>query len=807
MRSHDQQRPPLPVHLTQAERDFYLELRRLVDAAGLSIRGLEESTSAVKSEAGESSFYSKSQWGRWLNGQSLPPRKAVRKLAEKLAAEDIEADHLVDLWARAFVPTRYPAEPGSALVRPRQLPVDTRQFMGRTAELAVIDRLAVQAAAGGGVMVIVIEGTAGVGKTTLASHLAHHLSDRFPDGQLWVSLRGFDDTGEPMPDGEALHGFLEALGVPPGGLPAGTDEQAALYRSLLADRRILVVLDNARDARQVRRLLPGSPGSLVLVTSRNQLTGLAAEGAHVLRLGPFTMSEARGLLEHRLGAARVQREPQAADELISLCARLPLALSVAAARAAARPDFPLEVLASDLRSRGLDLLDTGDPATTARTVFSTSYASLSDAAARMFRLLGIRPGPDIGVPAAASLAAVPVEQARKTIDELARAYLVDEHLPGRFTIHDLLHAYAAELAREEEETDEQDAALLRLLDHYLRGMDAAVGLLYPARPPVPLPEPVAGVRAESFGPQAHAQALAWFRAELPAVRSLIRYAARRGGFDAYCWRLPAVMAPMLARGSFLHDYLAAERTAITAAGNLGDALGQGIAHYEFAHASALLGEVGESEAHLKEALRWFTKADDQAAAARAVNGMSQLLLQDGKYTQALERETEALELRRALGDPNAIAHSEQTMGDIYARLGRHDEAVRHCQRSLDLSRETGHRVLSADALAVLGFVYLSLADHDRAVACYMEVLAIYREIGDSLGAAKALTGLGDAQQASGNTAEARASWTQALTILSELPNADSEPVKARLAHPGDTRRRTDVLSIYPGRAETDSKQG
>ena len=313
-------------------------------------------------------------------------------------------------------------------------------------------------------------------------------------------------------------------------------------------------------------------------------------------------------------------------------------------------------------------------------------------------------------------------------------------------------------------------------------MDAAVGHLYSWRPPVPLPEPVAGVRTESFG--SHEQALAWFSAELDTAQSLVRFAARAGGFDAYCWQLPAVMAPLLARGSFLHDYFAGQRIAITAAANLGDPQGQGISHYEFAHACALLGEMGDSDAHLKEALRWFSKADDQAAAARTINGMAQLLIQEGKYAQALEREREALELRHALGDPDEIAHSEQTIGSIYASLGRPDEAVRHCQRSLDVSRETGNRALAADTLAVLGLVYLGLADHGKAVACYMEVLAIYREIGDSIGAAEALTGLGDAQQARGNVNAASASWRQALVILSELPNADVQPVKARLSQLG-----------------------
>jgi tetratricopeptide (TPR) repeat protein len=780
MRGRDR-RPPQPARLASAERKFHAELRRLVNVSALSTRELEET---VAGQPG----YEEPPWEGWLNGDSVPPLRVVRELAAKLGEDGIDAGRLVGLWAQAFMPSAYPAEPGQGPAQPRQLPMDMPNFMGRAAETEFLADLARQAtadAAGGPAdssraTVAVIEGPAGVGKTSLAIHVAHQVKGRFPDGHLYVSLRGFGDATEPVTESHALRGFLEAFGVPSRELPVDADGQAALYRSLLAGRRVLVVIDNVRDSAQARRLLPDSAGCLVLVTTRTVPSALADAGAHLLRLGPFGDSESRDLLAERLGAPRLRAEPQAADELSALCGRLPLALNVAAARAAAAPGQRLAAFAAELRSRGIG--DATDPAVITRTVFAESCAHLSAGAARMLRMLGACPGPDIGLPAAASLSAVTVEEARAALFELTAAYLVEEHQPGRFSVHDLLQAYAAELARTIETEAGMDAAIRRLLDYYLRGMDEALALLYPARRRrLPLPEPVDGVQAESFGSQAHAQALAWFRAELPAVQSLIAYAARIGGFDAYCWQLPAVMAPLLARGSFLHDYLAAQRVAITAAANVGDARGQGIAHYEFAHASALLGELGESDAHLREALRWFTKADDQAAAARTMNGMAQLLIQEGKYAQALEREVEALELRRAIGDPGEIAHSEQTLGSIYAWLGRHDEAVQHCQRSLDLSRETGNRALSADALAVLGLIHLSLADHDKAVACYMEVLAIYREIGDSIGVAEALTGLGDAQHAKGDVNAASATWRQALVILSGLPNADVQPIHARLS--------------------------
>jgi tetratricopeptide (TPR) repeat protein len=763
MRSQDRRRPPLPVHLTSAEREFYTELRRLVDVSGLSAGELGGTAD------------SESAWEDWLNGQSLPPQRAVRELASKLAPLGVDTGRLAGLRALASLPTYYPAEPGRSPVQPRQLPIEPGDFTGRSAELQVLDDLARPAAAAGDTTVIVIEGPPAVGKTALANRVAHQLSDLFPDGQLWADLRGFGDADEPVTDSQALLGFLEAIGAAPRELPVDVDEQAAMYQRLLTGRRVLIVLDDARDAGQVRRLLPVGPGCLVLITTRALSADFAGAGAHVLPLGPLSDSEVSDLLARRVGAVRLLREPSAVRELGSVSGRLPLMLNVIAARAAADPDLSLRALARELSAGGAGA---SDPLATARTVFAASCGHLSDGAARMFRLLSIGPGPDIGLTAAASLAAIPVDQARSTLDELTTAHLVAEHQPERFIVHDLPRRYAADLAQAGEGAAELHTAMGRLLDHYLRGMHAAVHLIYPARPPVPLEPPAAGVQAESFG--SPAEALAWCRAERPAVLALVTYATAQRDFGVYCWQLPWMMAPLLARGGFRHEYLALQRIAIDAAASLGDPLGQGVANYEYAHACALLGEVGDSGAHLKEALQWFSKAGDQPRAARTLNGMAQLLMQDGEYSKALDREKEALELRRAVGDPDEIAHSEQTIGSIYARLGHHDEAVRHCQHSLDLSRETGSRALTADTLVTLGSVHLSLGDYGKAAACYMEVLVIYREIGDKAGTAEALTGLGDAQHARGDVRAARATWRQALAILSDVPSADVQPIQARL---------------------------
>jgi len=332
---------------------------------------------------------------------------------------------------------------------PRQLPADVPHFVGRDDELRKLDELWQSARAVSAMMVYALTGTAGVGKTALAVHWAHRIRGHYPDGQLHVNLRGFDRAGSAAPPVEVLGAFLDALDVPPHRVPPTLDGRTALYRSITADRRILVLADNARDADHVRPLLPGSTRSLVVTTSRDQLCGLvAADGARALRLKPHPPAESAALLSRRLGPAAVNAEPDAVRLIIDRCAGLALPLSIVAARAAAHPEFPLAVFAAELDGTHspLDALTGGDAGTDIRAVFYWSYRLLSNDAARMFRLLGRCPAPELSVLAAARLAAVPVAQARSLLTELSRAHLITEHSPGRFTCHGLLRAYAAELA-------------------------------------------------------------------------------------------------------------------------------------------------------------------------------------------------------------------------------------------------------------------------------------------------------------------------------------------------------------------------
>ncbi|WP_344525572.1 NB-ARC domain-containing protein [Streptomyces albiaxialis] len=359
-------------------------------------------------------------------------------------------------------PAAPPRAPG-----PAQLPADLPTFTGRESELRQVRALAPGAVAPPSLMVI--RGMAGIGKTALAVHWAHRIAHLYPDGQLHINLRGFDPTGVVVPPAEALRGFLDGLGVARDQIPGPVEAQSALFRSLLARRRMLLLLDNARDTEQVRPLLPGSADCLVIVTSRSQLTGLIAnEGAQPLTLNALTTSEAYGFLERRIGAARLRAEPRAAYEIIARCGRLPLALAVVAARAATHPGFTLDTVARELReSQGnLDALSGGDATTDLRTVFSWSYQSLSAPAARLFRLLGLHSGPDITAHAAAALAGLPFRETRRLLSEITWVHLLNEPAPGRYTLHDLLRVYAAERAAVEEPPRERDRAAERLLRWY-----------------------------------------------------------------------------------------------------------------------------------------------------------------------------------------------------------------------------------------------------------------------------------------------------------------------------------------------------
>jgi DNA-binding SARP family transcriptional activator/tetratricopeptide (TPR) repeat protein len=689
-----------------------------------------------------------------------------------------------------------PAAAGPALIAaepapsPAQLPAEPAGFVGRTAELEWLRALLPGASPKRGRVplassIALITGTAGVGKSTLAIRFARQVAPLFPDGQLYVNLRGFDPAGAPMQPGTALEWFFDALGVPALSLPPALEAQSALLRTLLHGRRMLLLLDNAHDADQVRPLLPGSPGCMVLVTSRSQLTGLVVEGARPVPLDVFDAREATELVASRLGAERAAGEAAAVVAIVEHSAGLPLALSVTCARAVARPTLKLADLAEELAdARGrLDALRTGEATTDLRAVFSWSADKLSDQASRMFRLLGLHHGPDISAAAAASLAATTLTGARLALAELTRASLLTEDVAGRFGCHDLLRAYAAELAAATLSAPERDLARRRVLDHYVRTAYAATVRLYPARGHVPLPEPADGVTAEEFtGAEAYEAALAWFAAEHRVLRNVFEQAAARRQ-DEHCWRLAWYWTPLLKRRGHLHEVLAVEETAVVAAGRLGDPNALAHVHYELGLVVGRLGDYRSADEHLREALDLFTDLGDRANVAQVRHGLGVLFNQQGRWDEALDHAVEALRVRRSLDDDvavAAVAYSENAVGWILAHLGQPDAALWYCRRALEMHTESGSRTGVADTLDSIGYAYGQLGDYAQSVTFYQRALTAYQQLGDLQGEAGSRLNLGDVQFASGQEDAARRSWEEALALLVQVPGADISEARARL---------------------------
>ncbi|MFG1871222.1 ATP-binding protein [Micromonospora arborensis] len=744
--------------------------------------------------------------GEYFAGNILPPPERFDALIRLLGATPAEQGVLATardrIEERRRRPTRDHATSGRAGVRaragglrtgtqsarfpvPRQLPPALPGFVGRTAQLAQLDAECAGPGLPGDdsvatVTVLTLSGTAGVGKTTLAVHWAHRVADRFPDGQLYVDLRGFDSTGTVVTAVEAVRGFLEALEVPPERIPTHLPAQVGLYRSLLAGRRMLVLLDNARDVDQVRPLLVGSPSCLVLVTSRNRLVGLiAAEGARPIGVDLLSTAEAWQLLARRLGAQRLAAEPRAADEIIERCARLPLALAVLAARGAANPAFPLATLAAELRvaPRPLDSFDGGDAATDVQAVFSWSYRSLTPTAARLFRLFGCHPGPDIGVAAAASLAGLPRDQVPRLLAELAHAHLVTEHAPGRFGAHDLLRAYAAEQAEHLDAAEARRAAIRRGLDHYLHTGHAAALLLQPGRDPVTLAVPAPGVVPEEITD--HAQALAWFTVEYPVLLAAVTH-ARRTGFDGHAWQLAWTLVDFLQRRGRWSDLAVAQRTALAGAQQAGDRRGQANAHRDLARVLSRLGRVNEAARNYRQALMIFAALGDHTGQARTHRAFGAMLDGLGRYAEALDHNERALALYQAAGHLAGEASARNAVGWAHAQLGQYEPGLAHCGRALALLRTTGDRHGEANTWDSLGFIHARLSDHREAIRCYERALELYRQISERYDEADTLSRLGESQHAAGEVAAAGRTWRRALGILDDLGHPDGERVRELL---------------------------
>jgi tetratricopeptide (TPR) repeat protein len=735
-----------------------------------------------------------SSLANYLSGATVMPVDVLDAVVLALGARPEEAREWAQAWERASIgrarPAAADAESGSIRpgpVVPRQLPGAVGRFVGRTAELRVLtERLDSLTRPGGTVVVSAIDGTAGIGKTALAVHFARQVAERFPDGQLYVNLRGFDPSGRPMRPAEAVRGFLDAFQVPPAQVPADAQAQVSLYRSLVADKRVLVVLDNARDAAQVRPLLPGGASCLTLVTSRNQLTPLVAtDGAHPLTLDLLSTEEARELLERHAGPRRLAGAAEAVDALITLCARLPLALSITAARATSRPAFPLTALVDELRDSRtrLSALDAGDPLADVRAVFSWSYRNLSPAAARLFRLLGLHPGPDIGLAAVVSLAGLSEAETRPALAELTHAHLLTEHVPGRYTFHDLLRAYAADQA---EEADGE--AVPRVLSHYLHTTHAAALLLRPGGRPLHLPTPPLGCVPEDLAD--HRSAAAWLDTEHQVLLAAVSQAAE-SGHSRHAWMLAWSLAGFQERRGYWDEAKTSQLTALEAARRSGDLEGEAQTHRRLGCASLDIRHYAEAVEHLEQALTLFRELGDHAGQATTQVNLAEAAHRQGDPQAALDHITAALAAARSAGDQDRYAMALNGAGMLANAQGDARAGLRYAQQALEVAERAGIPSAVASAWDTRGDSCRHLGQHADALVCYQRAARLYDKAGDRLRSTEVFVNMGETHLALGDLSAARAVWQRALDILDELGHPEAEDVRARL------RRLSDGQPLRP----------
>ncbi|MFE1935576.1 ATP-binding protein [Streptomyces sp. NPDC059474] len=655
--------------------------------------------------------------------------------------------------------------------KPRQLPGDVRGFVNRGQELGRLDAVLTD---GGdesvSVPVCVLAGTAGVGKTSLALRWAHRAQDRFPDGQLYVNLRGYD-PGAPVTPQEALHRFLSALGVPAAAIPADLEAGAALYRSLLAGRRVLVVLDNAATVGQVRPLLPGAAGCLVVVTSRSRLSGLAVrDGAHTLTLSTLDEAEAVALLSVVTAAYRPQDDQDQLIELARLCARLPLALRIAAERAASRPRMGLDELIRDLRDESAlwDALSVGDDeeAEAVRTVFAWSYRALPAAAARLFRLLGLHPGAEFGTAAAAALdGGAGTGRIRHLLDVLVGAHLLEQTGPDRYEFHDLLRAYAADQARHEEPPEERAAALRRVLVWYLHSADAAQTWINPQEAHIPLDPPGDDLTPASFAD--YEEAMRWYEAERGNLLAATR-ASGEAGLDVIAWQLPAVLRSVHMLLNPFEEWLAMGRIGLGAARRLGDRTAEAELLESLGMACTQSHRLAEGAEYHQGALAARRETGDRLGEALSLNDIGLIHLRGRRLEEAKERFEQAAAVFRELGAAQWEAVVLANLAEVTYELARPEEASGFVRRALEMHRELGNQGGEGNALRILSAIQRDRGQPEEALGSAEGALEIARTHRNHMWEGYWMLELGRAQQANGAFDAALVSFQRAASLQRRL---------------------------------------
>jgi DNA-binding SARP family transcriptional activator/tetratricopeptide (TPR) repeat protein len=652
---------------------------------------------------------------------------------------------------------------------PRQLPQSIRDFAGRAEHLAALDAMLPSNSGeqgGQAVVISALDGSGGIGKTTLAVHWAHRVQHRFPDGTLHTNLRGYG-PGRPASPDEVLDDFLVALGVPPAAVPPGTGARSGLFRTLLAGRRLLIVVDNANSAEQVRPLLPGTPGCMVLVTSRDSLTGLVVtEAAHRLTLDVLSQPEALSLVVSIIGSARADAEPAAVEELIRLCAGLPLALRIAGGRVAAHQHVSVADIVAELADEDsrLDALTWGqDPRAAVRKVLDWSYEQLPPQEAFVFRRLGLHPGPDLSPPAAAALARRTPHETRLLLDALADAHLIELVAGGRYRFHDLLRAYAAEKARDHDSSTDRHQALDALLAWYSHTAHLADRRLYPAstRLVTELPEP------DHPHPIADRdQAWSWFTAERANLVAALRHAVDHG-MDQHAVHLVDAFGFLILMGGW-EERIETADVGLTAARRIGDPAHE--ANVLLARGEALVHlHRSEAEADLARAVALAAEVDNIHLQVASLNELGRLLRDQGRYAEALHHLDNALALSRGLDTGRWEAVVEGMIAGVHADLDHHQQVIDHAERSAELRRRIGDSDGEACALAVLAQGWQGIDDHETAIVHSRRAIALGRE---SLGSqdetlAWPLTILATSLNHLGHVNDAIACWQEAAAIYAE----------------------------------------
>ncbi|MEU0879879.1 tetratricopeptide repeat protein [Lentzea sp. NPDC005914] len=682
----------------------------------------------------------------YLTGQTLLPAEVLDRIVIALGGTNADQRLWADAWDRVAAHEHSSKQPQQTS-KPRQLPQDVTAFTGREAEIRELDELVRRPART--VLLSAIAGTPGVGKTALAVHWGHRIAEEFPDGQLYLNLRGYD-VGAPVSAADAALTLLRALGISE--VPQGLDERAGLLRSVLNGKRVLLVLDNASSAEQVRPLLPGTESCFTVVTSRDALTGLAVvDGAHRLDLDVLTLEEALQLLTSLLGQ-RVYYERQAAIELAELCARLPLAIRIAAEFARHEP---LAQVVRDLRAERLDLLDSsGDPRSMVRAVFLWSYRQLRPEAAELFRLLGHHPGRDFDIPLAAALTSTGLADAALRVELLISANLVQGN--GRYEMHDLLRAYSRELA------DEPEAAA-RLIDHYIDAHTAALALVYPNHAD-------SAERPEVSWLTDADTARAWLTAEADNVVEVVELAAGTG-LGQKARRLAHAAKRHLETTSRGPQAMRMHHLELSTARADGDLAGEGEALRNLGIAAEVTGRQLESLDWLRQSAEVWRRLDDRERQAGTLSSIGITLSSLGRFDEAIEAHEESIELLRHLGRPQHLAMGLLNLGVTLEERGELSRALTNQRAALETFKTLGDQLGQAHALTNLGNVLNQLGEHGEALLMFEEALAAYQALGSRVGEAFVVKFLGSVHVAKGEHGFAIPRYEEALRMCREVGDA------------------------------------